>query len=81
MPRRNVNTKKMQDKLIKALNAKTPQGRANYLIDAIAEEGFQHQVLDLILHGINEVGFAEGPFDKKLQRWIRKTLKHKLMAK
>jgi len=52
VPRKKLLTKRMQDSLIKALNAKTPQGRANYLIDAIAEEGFRDQTLD---------------FDKKLE--------------
>ncbi len=78
MPRRRVVTKRMADKLGKALNAKTPQGRYNYLIDAIAEEGFHDQVLDSILHGINEVGFGPGPADKKLQSYIRKTLRYAL---
>lgn len=68
----------MQDKLVKALNAKTPKGRVNYLIDLIAEEGLHDQVLDSILHGLNEVGFAEGPLDKRLQTWIRKTLRDRL---
>lgn len=30
-------TRRMQDKLVKALNAKTPQGGVNYLIDAVAD--------------------------------------------
>jgi hypothetical protein len=67
----------MADKLVKALNAKTPQGRANYLIDAIAEEGFDDPLLDSILHGINEVGFAKGPLDRKLQSYIRKLLRYR----
>ncbi len=73
-----IMTKRMQQKLTKALTAKTAQGRANYLIDAVAEEGFHDQVLDSILHGINEVGFAKGPIDRKLQAWIKKTLKYTL---
>ncbi len=77
LPRRKVVTRKMRDKLVKALKAKTPQGRANYLIDAVAEEHFHDPVLDSILHGINEVGFAKGPLDRKLQTWIRKTLKYR----
>ncbi|MDA4123922.1 MAG: hypothetical protein OK438_00535 [Thaumarchaeota archaeon] len=76
MPRRKILTKRMQDKLLKALDAKTPQGRANYLIDVIVEEGLHDQVLDSILHGINEVGVANGPLDSKLQTWKRKTLRH-----
>ena len=78
MPRRKTVTKRMQDKLVKALTAKTPQGRVNYLIDAIAEEGFHDPLLDSLLHGLNEVGFAKGPLDKKLQAWIRKTLGYRL---
>ncbi len=76
MPRRKVVTRRMADKLVKALNAKTPQGRANYVIDAVAEEGLHDPVLDAILHGLNEVGFAEGPMDKKLLSYIRKTLRY-----
>jgi len=78
LPRRKTVTKRMQDKLVKALTAKTPQGRVNYLIDAIAEEGFHDPLLDSLLHGLNEVGFAKGPLDKKLQAWIRKTLGYRL---
>ena len=62
--------------MLKALNAKTSQGRANYLIDAFAEEGLHEQLLDSILHVLNEVGFAEGPLDKKLRSWISKTLRY-----
>ena len=76
MPRRKVVTKRMANKLIKALNAKTPQGRANYLIDAVAEEGFHDPILDSILHGLNEVGFAEGPLDRKPLNYIKKTLRY-----
>jgi hypothetical protein len=68
----------MQDKLLKALTAKTPEGRANYLIDLVAEEGLHDPMLDSILHAVNEVGFGKGALDLRLQRWIRKTLKHKL---
>ena len=68
----------MQDKLVKALQAKTSQGRVNYLIDAVAEEGLRDPALDTLLHMVNEVGLAQGPMDKKLQSWIRKTLKHRL---
>ena len=67
----------MADKLIKALNAKTPRGRANYVIDAFAEEYMHDPLLDSILHGLNEIGFAEGPLDKKLQSYIRKTLRYR----
>jgi hypothetical protein len=74
---REVITKRMQEKLIKALNAKTPRGRANYLIDLVAEEGFHDPLLDSILHGINEVGFGKGPLDKKLQSFIKKTLRYR----
>ena len=70
-------TKRMQNKLIKALNAKTPQGRANYVIDAFAEEYMHDPLLDSILHGLNEVGFAEGPLDRKLVKYIRKTLQYR----
>jgi Holliday junction resolvasome RuvABC DNA-binding subunit len=79
VPRRKVVTKKMADKLVKALNAKTPQGRYNYLIDAIAEEGLHNPVLDSLLHGLNEVGFRKGPLDKKLQSYIRKTLRYRAL--
>jgi len=34
-------------------------------------------VLDSILHGLNEVGFAEGRLDKKLQGYIKKTLRYR----
>jgi len=67
----------MADKLLKALQAKTPQGRANYVIDAFAEELMHDPVLDSILHGLNEVGFTEGPLDKKLQSYIRKMLRYR----
>ena len=67
----------MANKLLKALQAKTPQGRANYVIDAFAEEYMHDRVLDSILHGLNEVGFAEGPFDKKLVSYIRKLLRYR----
>ena len=67
----------MANKLLKALQAKTPQGRANYVIDAFAEELMHDPVLDSILHGLNEVGFAEGPLDKKLQSYIRKLLQYR----
>ena len=52
-------TKRMADKLVKAMNAKTPQGRANYVVDAFAEEYMHNPVLDSILHSLNEVGFAK----------------------
>ncbi len=65
-------------KTAKALQAKTPQGRANHLFDALAEEGFRDPVLDSLLHMVNEVGFAQGPIDRKLQTWIKKTLKYAL---
>ncbi len=48
----------MQDKLIKAFQAETTAGRANYLIDAISEEGSHDQAPDSILHTTNEVGLA-----------------------
>ena len=67
----------MADKLIMALNAKTPRGRVNYVIDAIAEEYMRDPLLDSILHGLNEVGFAEGPLDEKLQSYIKKTLRYR----
>jgi len=67
----------MADKLMKAASAKTTRGRYNYLIDAIAEEGFHDPVLDSILHGLNEVGFAPGPMDKKLLSYIKKTLRYR----
>jgi len=67
----------MANKLLKALQAKTPQGRANYVIDAFAEEYMHDPVLDSILHGLNEVGFAEGQFDKKLVSYIRKMLRYR----
>jgi hypothetical protein len=70
-------TKKVQDKLIKALNAKTPQGRANYVIDAFAEEVMHDPLLDSILHGLNEVGFSGGPLDRKLVKYIKKTLQYR----
>ena len=77
MPRRKIITKKMADKLVKALNAKTPRGRANYVIDAFAEEYMHDPVLDSIVHGLNEVGFAPGPLDKKLVSYIMKTLRYR----
>ena len=67
----------MQEKLAKALDAKTPQGRINYLIDAFAEEGLHNPLLDSFLHALVEVGFAEGPIDRNLQNWIRKTLRYR----
>ncbi len=78
MPRRKIVTKQMADKLAKALYAKTPQGRYNYLIDAVAEEGFHDEVLDSILHGINEVGLGPGPMDRKLRSYIKKTLRYRM---
>jgi hypothetical protein len=79
VPKRKVITKKMADKLVKALNAKTPQGRANYLIDAFAEEVMHDPLLDSILHGLNEVGLAQGPMDKKIQKYIKKTLRYRAL--
>jgi len=67
----------MADKLVKALNAKTPRGRVNYVIDAFAEEYMHDPVLDSIVHGLNEVGFAPGPLDKKLVSYIMKTLRYR----
>jgi hypothetical protein len=69
----------MADKLVKALNAKTPRGRANYVIDAFAEEYMHDPVLDSILHGLNEVGFAQGPLDRRLVNYIRKTLRYRAL--
>ena len=77
MPGRRVVTKRMADKLVRALNAKTPQGRANYVIDAFAEEYMHDPLLDSILHGLSEVGFAKGPLDRKLQSYITKTLRYR----
>jgi len=77
MPRREILTKRMQDKLVKALNSKTPLGRANHLIDLVAEEGLHDKTLDSALHTINEVGFGKGPLDRKLQAYIKKTLKYR----
>jgi hypothetical protein len=79
VPRRKVVTRKMADKLVKALNAKTPQGRANYFIDAFAEEVMHDPLLDSILHGLNEVGLAQGPMDKKVLKYIRKTLRYRAL--
>ncbi len=76
LSKRKIITKRMANKLAKALYAKTPQGRYNYLIDAIAEEGFHDRMLDSLLHGINEVGLGPGPLDRKLQIYIRKTLRY-----
>ena len=70
-------TKRMANKLLKALNAKTPKARANYVIDAFAEEYMHDPLLDSILHGLNEVGFAEGPLDEKLVSYIKKTLRYR----
>lgn len=81
MPQRKIITRKMQEKLFKALTAKTPRGRANFVIDAIADEGLHDAVLDSILHGLNEVAFAEGPLDKNLKTWIRKTLRHRKLGR
>ena len=77
MPRSKIITKRMADKLTKALTAKTPRGRANYVIDAFAEEYMHDPILDSILHALNEVGFAPGPLDKKLQSYIKKTLEYR----
>ena len=77
MPRRKVKASKVADKLVKALQAKTPQGRANYIIDAFAEEYMHDPLLDSILHALNEVGFAEGPLDEKLVSYIKKTLRYR----
>ena len=77
MPRRKIVTKRMADKLAKALVAKTPQARANFVIDAFAEGVWHDPLLDSILHGLNEVGFAEGPMDEKLLSYIRKTLRYR----
>ncbi len=77
VPRCKVLTKRTQDRLLRALNAKTPQGRYNYVIDAFAEEYMHDPLLDSILHGLNEVGFAKGPLDKKLQSYIKKTLQYR----
>jgi hypothetical protein len=60
VPQRKIITKRMAAKLVKALNAKTPMARANYVIDAFADEYMHDPVLDSILHGLNEVGFAKG---------------------
>ena len=76
MPKKKIMTRRMLDKLIKALNARTPQGRANYLIDLVAEEGLHDPALDALLHALNEVGFAKGPLDRTLKTWIRKTLRY-----
>jgi len=62
---------------VKAMNAKTPRGRANYVIDAFAEEYMHDPILDSILHGLNEVGFAPGPPDEKLLSYIKKTLRYR----
>jgi hypothetical protein len=76
LPRRKTAARRMQDKALKALLAKTPKGRANYLIDLLADEALEDSLIDSILHFFNEVALAEGPSDRNLQTFIRKTVRH-----
>ncbi len=66
----------MQDKLLKALQAKTTAGRANYLIDAIAEEGLGDYELDALLHAFVDLGLTEGTDAQRIERWIRKSIRY-----
>jgi hypothetical protein len=56
----------MQDKLVKAFQAKTMAGKANYLVDALAEEGLRNYDLDLVLHALVDLGLTEGTAAERL---------------
>jgi len=47
------------------------------VIDSFAEDYIHDPLLDSILHGLKEVGFAEGPVDRKLVKYIKKTLHYR----
>ena len=66
----------MREKLLKALQAKTTAGRANYLIDAIVEEGLGRKDLDAVLHAFVDLGLTEGPESKRIERWVRKSIRY-----
>ncbi len=66
----------MRKKLIQALEAKTPSGKANYLVDAIAEEALHDPNLDFLLHAIVDLGLAKGTDAQRLERWIEKTIRY-----
>lgn len=68
---------KLAEKVARAITAKSSEGRVNYLIDILAEEVLDNKAIDTILHGINEIGLGKGPVDKKLLKFIRKTLRYR----
>jgi hypothetical protein len=61
----------MQDKLVKAFQAKTMAGKANYVVDALAEEGLRNYDLDFVLHAIVNLGLTEGTAAERLERWMK----------
>ena len=80
MPRRRVPTTRVQYKLLKALQAKTIAGKANYLTDAIAEEWLGNYDLDTLLHAVIDLGLTEGTDAERIDRWIRKSIRYGIFS-
>ncbi len=68
--------RRMQDKLLKAMQAKTTAGRANYLIDAVAEEWLGDYELDALLHAFVDLGLTKGTDAERIARWIGKSIRY-----
>jgi hypothetical protein len=66
----------MQDKLVKAFQAKTMAGKANYLVDALAEEGLRNCDLDFVLHGLVDLGLTERTAAERVERWMKKSARY-----
>ncbi len=76
MKRHPRMTRRMEDKLLKAMQAKTTAGRANYLIDAVAEEWLRDYDLDALLHAFVDLGLTDGTDAQKFKRWIMKSIRY-----
>jgi hypothetical protein len=51
-------------------------GKANYLVDALAEEGLRNYDLDFVLHALVDLGLIEGTAAERLERWMKKSARY-----
>lgn len=75
--KKSIGRRKVAEKAVKLLFAKSTESRINYLIDLLAEGMLDNETLDTILHGINEVGLGRGPVDERLLEYVKKTFRYR----
>jgi hypothetical protein len=74
--RRSITEARVRRKLVRALKAKTPKRRANYIIDAVFDEALENPYLDEFFHFFVESAGA-GAEGEGVERWARKFLKYR----